>query len=111
MSLFVNKKLANPILLTTSPQAFYTVPASRSTIVTVLTLSNSSSGSVDVSVNLVPSGDIPQLSNALISSARMDANQVANFNFGQILNAGDAVYASASVPNVITMHGSGIDIV
>ena len=108
---YTNTKLANPATLTTSPVVYYTVPANSRTILTAMTVVNYATGSVSMSLHLVPSGGSADNTNVLLPNVAISANSLANFNLGQILLVGDSISAYASVSNSITIHMSGIQIV
>jgi len=108
MAVFSNIKLANPIVLTATPSVFYTCPANIATIVSSLSVANSSANTATFSIYFVPSGGSPGLSNVIIPSGSLPGFSLANFSLGQVMTAGDKIYAEASVANVLTLHGSGI---
>jgi hypothetical protein len=110
MAIFTNKRLANPLQVTTSSQTFYTVPTNKSTILTTLTVANAVSHEVNVSLYLCVSDDAPTNANILIPNVPVVGNSLANFNFGQIIHVGDTIKVIASENNAITLHGSGIEI-
>ena len=104
---FSNIKLANPLPITLVLQTFYTVPASSSTIVTVLTIANTTADTIPFSVYLCPSGVSASVDNALLYLVPLDGNTAASFNFGQVLSAGDTIQVVANEVGLV-LHGSGI---
>jgi hypothetical protein len=108
---YTNTKLANPATLTTSPVVYYTVPSNSRTILTAMTVVNYATGSVSMSLHLVPSGGTVDNTNVLLPNVTISANSLANFNFGQILLVNDTVQAYASIASSVTIHLSGIQIV
>ena len=110
-SVFSNKRLANPIVLTTVPQIFYTVPIGITTVVSAITIAASTGSVVNVSLHLCVGADAPSINNVLLPAVPIGGTVlVANFNFGQVLHSMDNIWAYASMPGVVTLHGTGIEI-
>jgi hypothetical protein len=110
MATFTNKKLIKPLLLTTvAGSLIYTVPASVSTILTVITVTNTTATTLHFDIHLCDQDDAASTSNAILNTSEIEAYTVANFNFGQILSAGDKVRASADATG-LALHMSGIEI-
>lgn len=110
MATYTNKKLINPQLLSVTPGSIvYTVPAGVSTILTVISVNNTTAGTLQFSLHLCNQSDAASAANALIYNANIDAYTVTNFNFGHVLSAGDVIRASASATGV-SLHISGIEI-
>lgn len=107
---FTNKKLIKPLdTPTIAGSLIYTVPGNVSTILTVITVANTTNGLLHFTLNLCDQNDAAASSNALLSGVEIDPHATANFNFGQVLLAGDKVRASADATG-LTLHMSGIEI-
>jgi len=110
MPIIENKKLADPIQLATASTTFYTVPGGASTIISTLSVANATGSAVSFSIHLCVGDSTPDDSNVLLPNVSLDGNSIANFNFGQVIHEYDTIKAYASIPNVLTLHGSGIQI-
>jgi hypothetical protein len=110
MPTFSNKKLIKPLFIpTVSGSLIYTVPGSLSTILTVITVDNTTASLLHFNIHLCDQNDSASEENALLYDAELDPKTVANFNFGQVLSSGDKVRASADAIG-ISLHMSGIEI-
>jgi hypothetical protein len=110
MSTYTNKKLINPQLLSTaSGSLIYTVPTGVSTILTVISVVNTTPTTLQFDLHLCNQSAVASIANALIYNSEIDAHTVTNFNFGHVLSAGDVVRGSASAAG-LAIHLSGIEI-
>jgi hypothetical protein len=110
MPTFTNKKLIKPLLIpVASGSLIYTVPPTLTTIVTVITVDNTTLNLLHFDIHLCDQDDGAMDSNALLNDAELDPKTVANFNFGQVLSSGDKIRASADGLG-IALHISGIEI-
>jgi hypothetical protein len=106
---FTNKKLIKPLLIsTTSGSLVYTVPGGVSTILTVITVANTTASNLNFDIHLCDQNDAASDSNAILSNVLLEAHTTANFNFGQVLAASDTVRASATATG-LALHLSGIE--
>lgn len=108
-----NKKLVEGSQLTTSAATYYTAPANTTTIIKKVTITNTSSGAVTVTIYLVPSGGSAGAANTITSAksiaagATYEAYEVEN----QVLMTSDSIQALASAATSLTLQASGIEVV
>jgi hypothetical protein len=107
---FTNKKLIQPAFIpTASGSLIYTTPTNVSTILTVITVDNTTLNLQHFSIYLCNQDDSASAMNALIKDAEIEPKTVVNFNFGQVLSPGDKVRVDADATG-LTLHMSGIEI-
>lgn len=73
------------------------------------TATNTSAGNVTIGVNLVPSGNVANLSNLIVNSRSIAPNETYTFPelVGQALEAGGFISTIASEPTSLTIRASG----
>lgn len=106
------KKLFNPELIGVVTKAYYQTPdPSISTVLKSVTLHNTTSVPVLVTVYLVPAGEVPGPLNEIFSRsiAGKDSIKVASA-INEVLEAGDTLNAIASTADAVAIHASGIEI-
>lgn len=106
------KKLFNPALISLVAKAYYQTPdPSISTVLKSVTLHNTTSLPVLVTVYLVPSGDEPSALNEIFSRAIAGKDSIkVTSAINEVLEAGDTLNAIASTDGAVAIHGSGIEI-
>ena len=89
---------------------FYTVPANTRTFVKNIDICNTTTGNINVTVYLVPSGDSAADANSLLSSIRVIGTAaqggLVQWEGSQILNEGDTIQAVGGVVG-LTINISG----
>lgn len=90
----------------------YTVPAGSTVIIDKVTGTNQDVVNCDVSVNLVTSGDTPNLSNLITQTRTIAPSETYTFPelVGQVLEAGDYFSTLTSVGSAVTIRISGREI-
>lgn len=107
--------LFGPSVVGTTPAALYTVPASTTVTVNRIVFNNVSGSAVGLTVWVVRSGGSVLAGNLMIGSngaglsisAGPSEPYVANALASLVLNAGDAIWAQASVATALNGLGSG----
>ena len=97
--------------LTTSPAAYYTVPATKQTVIRRLVITNVSSGDVTVTLNLVASGGSTSIENRVISVRTIASGEsyVSPECANQVLGSSGKIVGVASVNNALTVYASGTE--
>lgn len=102
-----------PQQLNAAVQVLYTVPDNRTTVVTRVSFTNTTSTDRFVNLWFVPQGDSPTNSNQILTSSVF---VVAGETFspsdveGHNLPAGTTIQAAAEVAAAITIRGSGTEV-
>ncbi len=92
--------------LTVGLATIRTTPADSRDLVKQIDISNDNLQVAEVDVYLVPDGGVPDASNLLIPSVKIPAKTILSWAGLQVLDAGAAIQASASVSDVtITISG------
>lgn len=108
MSTIVNTKLSNPVQLTSGSVAtIYTVPASRTVIISSLAIANNEDQMRHLSVHLCPAGASALENNILLPFVEIPANSLINIGIGQTIVATDVVRAVSDGDHII-IHSSGM---
>jgi hypothetical protein len=94
--------------ITTGVTTLYTVPASTRTFVKDLDVANTTAGSINVRLFLVPSAGSASTANALFYDVAVAANSTLQWLGAQILNAGDMIQTQASGAG-LTITASGAE--
>ena len=99
--------------LTTTPTAYYTVPVRTKAVIKRVTLTNTSVGSEDASIYLVPSGSLATAPNAVLLGRVIPKGKsyVAIEAENHVLDAGDTIQAAATFDSCISLVVSGVEIV
>jgi hypothetical protein len=90
----------------------YTAPTGTRTIVDKFTATNTSAGSVTLSINLVTSAGAAADSNLVVKAKALAASETYTFPelTGQVLNPGDFISTLASAATSITIRASGREV-
>ena len=87
----------------------YVVPASTSTVVSTISITNTTSGALSAYVYVTKSGGTSATTNAIVYGASVAANAVATFTLGITLATGDAlVFGGSATGLTIQAFGSEI---
>lgn len=107
------KKLITPAQLTASAATYYTVPANTKARITKLTFTNSDTTARTMTLYLVPSGGSAGVTNILTKAFPIGpgATYEAFEAEGHVLSTGDTIQALADVTSMVTVQGSGIEVV
>jgi hypothetical protein len=95
---------------TTSNADLYTVPASRSTIVSSLTISNTTATAATARVFVRIAAAAAAASNAIIYDINVAGNSVASFTLGITLATTDVVTVRTGTANALTFQAFGSEI-
>jgi hypothetical protein len=108
-----NKPLVEGEQLGASVAVLYTVPASTTSIVKKLTVTNTSASAVTVTIYLVPKGGTPSAANCVTSGQAIAPGAVyeAFEAENQALATGDTLQAFASAAASVSLRASGMEIV
>lgn len=106
------KTLINAKFASNSITTEYTVAANTKAIIDKFTATNTDSGAVTITINIVPSGSSSGTSNIIIKAQSLAAGATYDFTQmqNQILNAGDFVRVTASVASVMVIRMSGREV-
>lgn len=102
-------KLFEPVQLATSASAIFTMPAAPTTQVTKnmqVKVTNTTSGSVTVTLYAVPASGTESDANAFAKDEAIPAKSSVTFNV-PTLKAGDVLKALASAATSLTIHEAG----
>jgi len=106
---FTEKRLAGPTAPSAGgPTTIYTCPTAQTTttILKQLAVCNAGGSSTTFTVNLVPTGSSVAVSNRIISSVSIPANETIFFDLSQVMNSGDFVSVLPGGSNVVfTLSG------
>lgn len=87
----------------------YVVPSSTSTVVSTISVTNTTAGALSAYVYVVKSAGTSGTSNALVYGSSVAANSVATFTIGITLATGDAlVFGSSASGLTVQAFGSEI---
>lgn len=92
--------------LTTGYQTVYTTPANTRTFLKDIDVCNTTTGSIALSLHLVPSGGTAGTDNALFYGYSVPGNGVTQWTGCQIMNAGDTLQARGAAVG-LTLTASG----
>lgn len=87
----------------------YTCPSQTQTVVSFVSVCNTTSGSVTIRIYVLQSGSTATVSNAFIYDRTLTANLTIDVLKGLTLRAGDSIVVYASASNV-TFHAFGSEI-
>lgn len=106
------KRLFTPAQLGGAVATYYNAPDGTHTIIKKLTFTNSTGGSVDVTVYLVPGTGSADATNILIDALPIAAHTCyeATVAEGHVLNPEDTIQAFASAGASIDILGSGVEL-
>ena len=113
-TVYTPRRLILPAILTTTNQRYYASPLASGlgTQIKEILLTNYSAQSSTATVYLVESGGSPTNNNTIISAVDIPTTGIPLlFEFdGLYMNAGDEIYAKASVASRIIIHISGVEL-
>lgn len=106
------KTLINAKYAANTDTTEYTVPASTKTIIDKFTATNTHSGAVKISINIVPSGGTVGASNLIIQEQSLAAGATYDFTQmqNQVLSAGDFVSVDSETASVMVIRMSGREV-
>lgn len=106
-------QLIKPQALSNALLEYYKAPAQKRVIISKMTLSNVSASADVVDIHIVPAGGTADETNLLLKQKALDSNQsfpVYQLE-GQILAAGDTVWAKSGSANAVLLMASGVTVV
>lgn len=105
------KKLVEPVQLVVANTTHYTVPISTTTILKHASLHNSSSSSVEVTINLVPSGGSASTTNQIFKRAISPGETKLVYEIiNATLGAGDSIQTSCETASAVSFTASGNEV-
>lgn len=106
----LSKSLVPGSQLTTSAVVYYTVPTLTTTIITQMTLTNTTAGAVSATISIVNGAGAPAAINqlAIVNLAAYETKAVGTAN-KHIMSPGFTIQALASAGASITIKASGIE--
>ena len=94
----------------TNETTLYTVPASTSTVVSSLTISNITSTAANATVNIKQGGAAASNANTLMKTVEISANSVNSFTLGMTLAATDVISVTTGTNSSLTFQLFGSEI-
>jgi hypothetical protein len=92
--------------MTASYATVYTTPANTRTFVKDIDVVNTTSASISIYVNIVPSGQTATTSNAIFYGNALPGNTTVQWTGTQIMNASDTIQVKASTTGcTVTVSG------
>ena len=102
-------RLAGPARVTDTANAvIYTCPASTTVVVKQITLCNTHSGAVTVTLSLKPAADSIGNQHKIFSAVSLNASETLSISGSYVLTASDTINGSASVTNVVNIVMNGL---
>jgi hypothetical protein len=111
MATYTTKQLAAVTGLTATAATLYTVPASTTTTVKTILLSNYTATDRSVTLHLVPSGGTVAAGNKILGEVNVPANTTTTVDTAIIMPTGAFLSGLASTTSAINVHISGVEIV
>jgi hypothetical protein len=96
--------------ITTGVTTLYTVPASTRTLLKEFSIANTTGGSINVRVFLVPAAGSAATTNAFLYDVAVPNNNALQYNGVQIMNAGETIQIQAASAG-LTISASGAEAV
>ena len=94
--------------LTATITAIYRTPALTRTYIKQIDIANTTTGSLDVNVHLVPTGSSVGTANAILYTVAVAAHTTYQWRGVQIMNAGDTLQAKGSASGLTLTASGGI---
>lgn len=88
----------------------YTVPASTNTIIKNIMLCNTTAIDATLTIHFVPSAGTAGVTNKVISTYTVKANDTVVIDLSAVLSAGDTVQALQGTASAITTYLSGVEV-
>ena len=106
------KQIISPQQLSASTLTLYTVPSNRTTVITRISFTNTTTTDRFVNLWLVPTGNTAADENQIIDELFIAAGETFSPSDveGQVLPTGNTIQAQAEVANAITVIGSGNEV-
>lgn len=104
----IQKRLGGPSQLTASSATYYTVPASTTTIVKQIILTNTTASAKTVTVRLYTSGTENNTFD-ILSAVAIAANETITFNCSMVMAATETIKALASSATSVNITIFGIE--
>lgn len=110
MATYLTKELTAVTGLTATAATLYTVPASTTTTVKTILLSNYTSTDRSVTLHLVPSGGSAAAGNKILGEVTVTANTTTTIDTAIVMPTGAFLSGLASATTSINVHISGVEI-
>lgn len=110
MATYTTKELKAVTGLTATAATLYTVPASTTTTVKTILLSNYTSTDRSVTLHLVPNGGSVAAGNKILGEVNVPANTTTTIDTAIIMPTGAFLSGLASVTTSVNIHISGVEI-
>jgi hypothetical protein len=109
MATYTLKRLVDPQQLTTTGTNLYQCPINTTTTIKEILVANASSSNAAVTINLAPVGSVNTGANQIIPGVVISPNSTLTLDITQVMNAGDRIFANASVANSLNICISGYE--
>jgi hypothetical protein len=106
----IYKVLGQSAPTTTSDANLYTVPASRSAIVSTLTISNTTATAATARVFVRVAAAATAASNAIIYDTNIPGNSIATFTLGITLATTDVITVRTGTADALTFQAFGTEV-
>jgi hypothetical protein len=95
----------------TTATTLYTAPASTKTIIKNIVICNTTSTAATLTVSLVPSGGSAGVTNRIMSTLNINANDTVSMDLSGVLATGDFISALQGTSGALTVNISGVEVV
>jgi len=111
-TVYTPQRLITPVQLSGSAATVYTVPASTTTQINEIILTNDTTSAVTCTLYLVESGGSAGVTNLLLNAKNIPTDgSPLIYDFSQLfMNAGDTVQALGSAANQVGIHITGVEL-
>lgn len=110
MATYTTKELKAVTQLTATAATLYTAPASTTTTIKTIVISNVTASAATVTLYVVPSAGTAGATNAIMLGVPIAANTITTIDTAIVIPTGAFVSALASATGTINVHLSGIEI-
>jgi hypothetical protein len=102
-------RLINGALISNSSTLLLTATTARTTILRDLAVCNTGGSSYTYDLNFVKTGESVSNANTIVKTRTIASKTTDNYRFNLPMAAGDKVYATASIANVLALSASGTE--
>jgi hypothetical protein len=110
MSVFDLKELVSARALPGTASALYVVPASTTSIIKQILISNTTGADLDATLYFVPNGGSPSSSNKIFPEIIVSANNTLSIEIKSVLPTGSSIHGLASASVSLNIHISGVEV-
>lgn len=95
----------------TAATTLYTAPASTTSLIKNIIICNTTSSAATLTLSLVPSGGSAGVTNRIMSSLNISANDTVAMDLSGVLSTGDFISALQGTSGSLTLHITGVEVV